>query len=286
MENIAWADEFGDGEACTGADEGSWFALLNLATPGEVCAEDEPTLRRLVAIYTPTFDTYVNLSGNAAFIVLRSQTRLDEAALAQLARKLRRDLHQILAQDCSILIGDPLESSELIAAQARQLAGWRTETIAAPGIVIASHIPVLTSLVEAELEVSRRAIIAAIENRDAETTSRRFASLAAQVFQVTIINLVYLHYLLYDLITRAYQSWGLIEVATIRERIEQASRSRRREELSAVFTTMMTELAASPPPGAADSVANTVQRVIENQYASDLNLNRIAAQVHLSPAYL
>lgn len=266
---------------------GKWFSLINIETRNSVFLTKENEFLHLVKTYAPEEFMYVNTYPNAAYLIFYGDNRLSEPVLEEFAQKLRRDLHQVLGEYNSILIGEAFEDVKKLTAQAAFLDKLRSDIFEGDaGVLFAAKMAGSNNYYAEDIEECRRVIIEAIAHKDMDETALRIQRLVTSLHKEKALSLVYMHHIFYDLITRLYQTQGIFDTALIQKRIGQAAQSGSKEELSNVFREIMAEVTRSQDALDTGGIARNVMKIIEQEYRKDISLEYIAEKVHLSPAYL
>ncbi|MDL2323948.1 response regulator [Ruminococcaceae bacterium OttesenSCG-928-A16] len=266
---------------------GRWFVLFNIETRNSMFLVKENEFLRLVQTHAPVAFNYINTYPNAAYLVFYGNRKLGEDVLENFAQKLRRDIHQVLEEYNSILIGKEFEGVENLAAQAALLNKLRAGIFEGDaGVLFAEKMAENNNYYAENIEECRKIIVEAIAHKDMDETALRIQRLVASLHNEKAISLVYMHHIFYDLVTRLYQAQGIYDNALIQKRIEQVVQSGGLQELSSLFREIMAEVMENSEAMDGAGVAHNVMQIIEREYSKDISLEYIAEKVHLSPSYL
>jgi two-component system response regulator YesN len=277
-----------------------WFILVNVETRNSLFLKHEDEFLYMVKSKCPCCFTYVNLYPNAAYLILYSENQVNETQIDDFIQQMHKDIVQIFKESCSLLIGscfnllDEGSAQEELVKQAVRLNTLRSTIFeGAPSVLYAKDLEAASEISSntSQIEVSREKVIIAIMEAHWDEVSLRLEQFAKVLENSGVLSMIYLHYLLYEIISRLYQSKGITDKAYISRYVEDAVSAAQNGKLSYTFKSIMLEIRKSSTQNStahkrAYSVTEHVLTIIESEYDKDINLDYIAEKVHLTPSYL
>jgi two-component system response regulator YesN len=280
--------------------DAKWRILINIETRNSLFLKHEDEFLFMLTSTCPCRFLYVNLYPNSAYLILYSEIDINEREIDHFIKHMHKDIVHIFKESCSLLIGSCFTLREESSAQSELrkqavlLNTLRTTIFeGAPSVLYAKDLEAkseIPSNIE-QIEVYREKVIKAIMETKWDDVSLLLEEFAKVLENSGVLSIIYLHYLLYEIISRLYQSKGISDKARISRYVEDAVSSAQNGKMSSLFKSIMLDVRKSREQNntaqrSAYSLTEHILNIIETEYDKDISLDYIAEKVHLTPAYL
>jgi two-component system response regulator YesN len=265
-----------------------WLVLINIETRNNLFLKQEDEFLFIVKSKCPCNFTYVNLYPNSAYLILHSEKAINETQIDDFIKQLHKDIVHILKENSSLLISSCFTLQEL-AKQASHLNALRSSIFdGALGILYTKELEAQNEAVfdVDQITACRENVFNAIIAAQWDEVSLELGRFAKVLENSRALSMIYLHHLLYEVISRLYQSKGITDMALISRYVSDTVSAAQKGKLAYKFQSIMQELRTSATHNSAYNVTEHVRNIIETEYDKDISLDYIAEKVHLTPAYL
>ncbi|MGG5461149.1 response regulator transcription factor [Clostridium sp. B9] len=263
--------------------------IINIESKNSFFQEYENVFLTLVSAYMKYDYEYVNFYPNESYLILHSNSRINELEVEEFCNKLLKEIRMLKNEECIFFVGNILNMVSDIFLEARRIEEIKSKIYEfTPKVFMINNFNISNEVFENEIESIRENINKSILSKDLNKTGFYIDELIDYLLKKGAASTIYIHHIFYDLVDKLFVTFNIYDKQKKKSMIQKVLGCNSNSNIKLCFHEIIEEVGEFSNNEIIDEkgVANKVIRIIQAEYDKELSLDYISEKVNFTSSYL